>query len=100
MSYLSLFVILERNTEHKGGCDVISSDCVPARSGCDNQRCDTKLRCANDVNSNNVHNSNNIKSVNNAFFSRSSRNDEISGRNVYPRLADRGRHCFRTQSKR
>lgn len=94
-----LFVILEGNTECKGGYDVISSDCVPARSGCDHQRCGTKLRCVNDANINIAHNVHNINSVKNAFFSRSSRNDEISGRNVYPRLADRGRHCFRTQSK-
>ena len=95
-----LFVILEGNTECKGGYDVISSDCMSVRSGCDHQRCGTKLRCANDANINNAHNINNINSVMNAISSSSSsRNEENPGRHIYPKLADRSRHYFRTQSK-
>ena len=95
-----LFVILEGNTECKGGYGVVSSDCVSGRSGCDHKRCGTKLRCANDININNVHNVHNSNSVKNAIFSSSSRNEENPGRHVFPKLADRGRYYFRAQSKR
>lgn len=95
-----LFVILEGNTECKGGYDVISSDCMSARSRCDHQRCGTKLRCINDVNINNVHNVHNINSVKNAIISSSSRNEENLGRHVFPKSIDRGRHYFRAQSER
>ena len=79
-----LFVILEGNTECKGGYDVISSDCVPARSGCDHQRCGTKLRCVNDANINIAHNVHNINSVKNAISSSSSsRNEEKPDRHIY-----------------
>ena len=80
---MSLFVILEGNTESKGGYDVISSDCMSVRSGCDHPRCGTKLRCVNDANINNVRNVHNINSVKNAIFSYSSRKEESPGRHIF-----------------